>query len=269
MEFYSVERVLGEGRLAVPHGSRRARWTCRIIRWRGYYLSRASSTAARAIRPQGQLPAIPQSARLGAGAARAVGRAGPMVDARQRAAAKSEIPKLSRRNAGAAAAAGRGGLPEHSRRHVHRIQDDALSLELRAELLRDRHPDDQPAGRSRAVQDNPANGPIYPSFVPKTDKDGNEIAGIRLPELTVPLATYTGWALRSGLGERRLRRFGAVHPVREDQGGAPRIGRSAPRWRSAIRRPWTSTRRRSTRGIDNLVKDRLLLCEDPGPCRRG
>jgi hypothetical protein len=47
-------------------------------------------------------------------------------------------------------------------------------------------------------QDNPANGPIYPSFVPKTDVDGNDIAGIRLPEVQVPLATYTGWALRAG-----------------------------------------------------------------------
>jgi len=47
-------------------------------------------------------------------------------------------------------------------------------------------------------QDNPANGPIYPSFVPKTDPDGNDIAGIRLPEVQVPLATYTGWALRAG-----------------------------------------------------------------------
>jgi hypothetical protein len=28
--------------------------------------------------------------------------------------------------------------------------------------------------------------------------DGNEIAAIRLPELTAPLATYTGWALRAG-----------------------------------------------------------------------
>jgi hypothetical protein len=35
--------------------------------------------------------------------------------------------------------------------------------------------------------------------VPTTDSDGNEIAGIRLPEVTVPLATYTGWALRSGV----------------------------------------------------------------------
>jgi hypothetical protein len=45
-------------------------------------------------------------------------------------------------------------------------------------------------------EDNPANGPIYPSFVPKTDSDGNDIVGIRLPELVVPLATYTGWGLR-------------------------------------------------------------------------
>ncbi len=47
-------------------------------------------------------------------------------------------------------------------------------------------------------QDNPLNGPIYPSYIPKTDADGNDIAGIRLPRVSVPLATYTGWGLRSG-----------------------------------------------------------------------
>jgi len=46
-------------------------------------------------------------------------------------------------------------------------------------------------------QDNPANGSIYPSFVPKTDTDGNDVAGLRLPEVQVPLATYTGWAVRA------------------------------------------------------------------------
>ena len=51
---------------------------------------------------------------------------------------------------------------------------------------------------SPPFEDNSANGPIYPSYIPKTDSDGNDIGGIRLPELTVPLATYTGWALRSG-----------------------------------------------------------------------
>jgi hypothetical protein len=49
-----------------------------------------------------------------------------------------------------------------------------------------------------SYQDNPLNGPIYPSFVPTTDADGNDIAGIRLPRVAVPLATYTGWGLRSG-----------------------------------------------------------------------
>ena len=37
----------------------------------------------------------------------------------------------------------------------------------------------------------------YPVFVPKTDADGNDIAGIRLPEIAVPLATYTGWGVRA------------------------------------------------------------------------
>ncbi len=55
-----------------------------------------------------------------------------------------------------------------------------------------------PPAFTAPYQDNLANGPIYPSFVPKTDADGNDIAGIRLPEVQVPLATYTGWALRAG-----------------------------------------------------------------------
>jgi hypothetical protein len=40
-------------------------------------------------------------------------------------------------------------------------------------------------------------GSPYPVLVPKTDADGNDIAGIRLPEVAVPVATYTGWALRA------------------------------------------------------------------------
>jgi hypothetical protein len=37
----------------------------------------------------------------------------------------------------------------------------------------------------------------YPVFVPKADTDGNDIAGIRTPDVAVPVATYTGWALRA------------------------------------------------------------------------
>jgi hypothetical protein len=37
----------------------------------------------------------------------------------------------------------------------------------------------------------------YPAFVPKADADGNHIAGIRLPDIEVPLATYAGWNRRA------------------------------------------------------------------------
>jgi hypothetical protein len=40
-------------------------------------------------------------------------------------------------------------------------------------------------------------GSPYPRYVPKTDADGNDIAGVRLPEVAVPLATYSGWNLRT------------------------------------------------------------------------
>jgi hypothetical protein len=42
-----------------------------------------------------------------------------------------------------------------------------------------------------------APGTLLPFFVPQTDKDGIEIAGIRLPYISVPLATTTGWNFRN------------------------------------------------------------------------
>jgi hypothetical protein len=45
----------------------------------------------------------------------------------------------------------------------------------------------------------------YKTLVPKVDKDGNEIAGVRGINIRVPLGTYTGWALRrEGFGEGDL-----------------------------------------------------------------
>jgi len=40
----------------------------------------------------------------------------------------------------------------------------------------------------------------YKVLVPAIDADGNEVAGLRLPEQAVPVATTTGWALRSAEG---------------------------------------------------------------------
>jgi hypothetical protein len=38
-------------------------------------------------------------------------------------------------------------------------------------------------------------GPVYGARVPQVDADGNDIAGIRLPDIAVPLGTFLGWNL--------------------------------------------------------------------------
>ena len=42
----------------------------------------------------------------------------------------------------------------------------------------------------------PVTGKPYPALVSSVDQDGNELAGIRLPDVAVPLATVMGWNLR-------------------------------------------------------------------------
>ncbi|MEO6649406.1 MAG: alpha/beta hydrolase domain-containing protein [Chitinophagaceae bacterium] len=49
---------------------------------------------------------------------------------------------------------------------------------------------------------NVSGRPVYPNFVSRVDKDGNEVAGILLPPVAAAIATTTGWALRrEGFGE--------------------------------------------------------------------
>ncbi len=43
-------------------------------------------------------------------------------------------------------------------------------------------------------------GTPLPLLVPQVDADGNERGGLRLPEIAVPLGTYTGWNFRSPTG---------------------------------------------------------------------
>ncbi len=43
----------------------------------------------------------------------------------------------------------------------------------------------------------PKTGTPYRTLVPMVDADGNEFAGIRLPDIAVPLATHAGWNLRA------------------------------------------------------------------------
>jgi len=43
----------------------------------------------------------------------------------------------------------------------------------------------------------PKLGRPYATLVPAVDADGNELGGVRLPDVTVPLGTHTGWNLRA------------------------------------------------------------------------
>jgi Alpha/beta hydrolase domain len=112
------------------------------------------------------------------------------------------------------------------------------------------------------LEDNPANGPIYPSYVPKTDKDGNDIAGIRLPELQVPLATYTGWALRSGVwANDGCEGSGQYIPFQATKAG--RVGAGDPRLSVEERyHSYTQYRNQVIKAVDNLVRDRFFICDD-------
>ena len=53
-------------------------------------------------------------------------------------------------------------------------------------------------GPEEGITENlpPVIGKAYPSLTTTVDQDGNDAAGIRLPDLAVPLATVTGWNLR-------------------------------------------------------------------------
>jgi Alpha/beta hydrolase domain len=50
---------------------------------------------------------------------------------------------------------------------------------------------------NRFIQGGGGAGAPLPLLVPAVDQDGNEKAGIRLPDVAVPLATYTGWNFRN------------------------------------------------------------------------
>ena len=70
----------------------------------------------------------------------------------------------------------------------------------------------------------------YKNLVTRLDKDGNDLAGIRLPAVQVPLATYTGWNLwAEGFAEDELcGLFGsyipfAVTKAEREKSGDPRL----------------------------------------------
>ncbi len=109
----------------------------------------------------------------------------------------------------------------------------------------------------------PSKGAAYQVFVPKTDADGRDLAGVRLPTLEAPAATHTGWNLRkSGFGEGELcDNNGAMIPFATNR--EERLKNNDPRPSMAERYPKPGDRTAAiAKAAQQLVRDRLLLEDD-------
>ena len=109
-----------------------------------------------------------------------------------------------------------------------------------------------------------APGTPLPFLVPQTDKDGTEMAGIRLPEVAVPLATHTGWNFRNasvGGSDQLYPLLGSWIPF---PGTAAKRGETNdPRASIAERYPSLKAYLdRVEKSGAKLVADRFLLAED-------
>src|SRR5277367_5546182 len=110
----------------------------------------------------------------------------------------------------------------------------------------------------------PKIGRPFPVLVPQVDADGNERDGVRLPEITVPLVTYTGWNLRDasiGAPHERVSFEGSY--IAFPKTAAERLASHDPR--QSIAERYTSREdylNRYGATVDALVKQRWLLDED-------
>jgi hypothetical protein len=96
------------------------------------------------------------------------------------------------------------------------------------------------------------------------DADGNERDGVRLPEITVPLATYTGWNLRDpsiGAPDQRVAFEGSYFPFPKTAAERQKSGdpRRSIAERYSGREDYLV---RFAQALDALAKQRWILPED-------
>jgi hypothetical protein len=125
------------------------------------------------------------------------------------------------------------------------------------------HPNDLSINDASAQPANHLKGKEYPILVPKVDKDGNEIGGVRAVALQVPLATHAGWNLRAkGFIEDELcylnGQFVPFAKSREERekSGDPRLS-IEERYKDPA-----DYVQQVSRAARNLVDERFLLPED-------
>jgi hypothetical protein len=110
----------------------------------------------------------------------------------------------------------------------------------------------------------PKAGPPFPTLLPQVNLDGNETSGIRMPEIQVPLASYTGWNLRSkniGAPEELYSMVGSWIPFPVNQ--TARENRKDPRL--SIEERYKNKRdylERVTAAAQKLVGEGFLLDRD-------
>jgi len=135
------------------------------------------------------------------------------------------------------------------------------------------HLDFGPQWKSGIVSTEPPKvGKPFVTLVPQSDIDGNDLGGVSLPELQVPLATYTGWNLRDpsiGLADLRLSFYGSFIPfaktaAERTQSGDPRLSVAE---RYVSRDEYMG---KFAEAAMKLVHERFLLGEDvPALLERG
>ena len=110
----------------------------------------------------------------------------------------------------------------------------------------------------------PKVGTPFPVLVPQVDADGNEKDGVRLPEITVPLATYTGWNLRDpSIGAPDQRLAFEVSYILFPKTAADREKSADPRKSIAERYSGREDYLvRYTAALDELIKQHWILSED-------
>ena len=97
--------------------------------------------------------------------------------------------------------------------------------------------------------------------MPKTDADGNDLAGIRLPDIAAPLGTHTGWAVRADVPGEMCGNLGQFIPFAKTK--AEREATEDPRPSLAERYPTKQDYvARIKQAVRELQTQRLLLAED-------
>jgi hypothetical protein len=121
------------------------------------------------------------------------------------------------------------------------------------------------------TKEPPGIGKPFIGRVPAVDEAGNDRAGIRLPEIAVPLATHTGWNYRRpsiGAPDRLASEIGSYLPLPRTRADREKSGDS----RKSIAERYASRDEyigRIALAALALVDERYLLADDvPGVIQR-